>query len=108
MPSFQESRLYCTARLTESCRRLMQEARRAFALSERGCDRVLKVARTIADLAQSEQIEKNILRKPCSTECLIFPAERGVRWDKREKTDDKMNDRKMAGVAAENIRNMNG
>ncbi len=58
MPSFQESRLYCTARLTESCRRLMQEARRAFALSERGCDRVLKVARTIADLAQSEQIRE--------------------------------------------------
>ncbi len=48
--------LYCP--LDRSCRRLMQEARRAFALSERGCDRVLKVARTIADLAQSEQIRE--------------------------------------------------
>ncbi|MBI2835477.1 MAG: YifB family Mg chelatase-like AAA ATPase, partial [Acidobacteria bacterium] len=38
-------------RLTAECHRLFEAAARRFALSARACDRVLKVSRTIADLA---------------------------------------------------------
>ena len=46
---------YCP--LTEDARFLLQEAYQKLGLSARGYDRVLKVARTIADLAGAEKIE---------------------------------------------------
>ncbi|HEY5999505.1 MAG TPA: YifB family Mg chelatase-like AAA ATPase [bacterium] len=49
-----EVRLHC--RHDESCARLLEGAMRALGLSARGYARVLKVARTIADLAAEERI----------------------------------------------------
>ncbi len=50
---------YCA--LSAPCRRLMETAYSAFGLSPRGRARVLKVARTIADLAGAANIEENHL-----------------------------------------------
>ncbi len=63
----EEPGLYCNAQmqsrhlrqwcsLSDSCQRLLEEAIRKLGLSARGSDRILKVARTIADLAGSETI----------------------------------------------------
>ena len=48
-------RKYC--KLDEACDRLMQRAYDALGLSARGHDRILRLARTIADLAGSEDIK---------------------------------------------------
>jgi magnesium chelatase family protein len=47
-------RKYCV--LDESCKRLMERAYDTLGLSARGHDRILKLARTIADLAGEENI----------------------------------------------------
>lgn len=47
--------------LSVPCRKLMETAYNAFGLSPRGRARVLKVARTIADLAGAEMIGENHL-----------------------------------------------
>ncbi|NTV37328.1 MAG: hypothetical protein HGA53_10280, partial [Anaerolineaceae bacterium] len=49
-----ELRQYCT--LDETCRTLMRAAMSQMNLSARAYHRVLKLARTIADLAEAEQI----------------------------------------------------
>lgn len=49
-----ELRTYCP--LDEGCTALMRQAYEKLALTARSYDRVLRVARTIADLAQSESI----------------------------------------------------
>lgn len=46
-----------TCLLTESAQQLLQQAFVTMSLSARGYDRILKVARTIADLAAKDQIE---------------------------------------------------
>ena len=43
--------------LDASCERLLERAMRELELSARACDRIRKVARTIADLADRERIE---------------------------------------------------
>ena len=52
-------REYC--QLDDSCRNLLEGAIRKLGLSARGMDRVLKVSRTIADLADDQQIKTNHL-----------------------------------------------
>ncbi len=47
---------YCP--LSKDCKDLMEAAYNRFALSARAVSRVLKVSRTIADLADAEDIEK--------------------------------------------------
>ena len=49
-----ELRAYC--KLDEESQMLMKQAFDAFGLTARSYDRILKVARTIADLNKSEQI----------------------------------------------------
>ena len=51
----QEMRRYC--RLSDTCSDLMRQAFDAMGLTARSYDRILKVARTVADLAGSEEIE---------------------------------------------------
>lgn len=69
---FENSGIYCNAqlrpnqlqtacKLDEASAQLMKQAVQRMNLSARGYDRVLKVARTIADLAASEQIQLNHL-----------------------------------------------
>ena len=53
----QEIRKYC--RLDDESAELMRRAFHVFGLTARSYDRILRVARTIADLAGSEQIEKH-------------------------------------------------
>ena len=53
----QEIRKYC--RLDDESAELMRRAFQVFGLTARSYDRILRVARTIADLAGSEQIEKH-------------------------------------------------
>ena len=53
----QEIRKYC--RLDDESADLMKRAFQVFGLTARSYDRILKVARTIADLAGSSQIQKN-------------------------------------------------
>ena len=50
----EEMRRYC--RLTTECEQLMRQAFDAFGLTARSYDRILKVARTIADLEGSDDI----------------------------------------------------
>ena len=50
----EEMRRYCT--LDEECAALMKDAFEAMGLTARSYDRILKVARTVADLEESEQI----------------------------------------------------
>jgi magnesium chelatase family protein len=50
-----ELRTYCA--LDEGCTALMKQAYEKMALTARGYDRLLRVARTIADLAGSENIQ---------------------------------------------------
>ena len=50
-----EMRQYCA--LSEECAELMRQAFDVMGLTARSYDRILKVARTIADLEGSEQIE---------------------------------------------------
>jgi len=51
----QQIKIYCE--LDESCKKLLQNAVTAYRLSARGYHRIIKVARTIADLAGSEKIQ---------------------------------------------------
>ena len=53
--------LYCT--LDDAGAKFMENAYQAFSLTARGYHRVMKVARTIADLAGSEQIKADHLRE---------------------------------------------
>lgn len=53
----QEIRMYC--RLDDESAELMRRAFQVFGLTARSYDRILRVARTIADLAGSSQIQKN-------------------------------------------------
>ncbi len=57
--SGQQLDMHCA--LSAPCRKLMESAYTAFGLSPRGRARVLKVARTIADLAGAEKIEEKHL-----------------------------------------------
>ncbi|MCD7928598.1 MAG: ATP-binding protein, partial [Clostridiales bacterium] len=50
-----ELREYC--RLDEACTALMKQAYEKLALTARSYDRILRVARTVADLAGAEQLE---------------------------------------------------
>jgi magnesium chelatase family protein len=50
-------REHCAGKLTESASVTLGNAFDRLGLSARGYDRILKVARTVADLAGSEQIE---------------------------------------------------
>ena len=50
----EEMRRYC--KLSTECEQLMRQAFDAFGLTARSYDRILKVARTIADLEGSEDI----------------------------------------------------
>ena len=50
-------RKYC--KLSEECSSLMERAFNALGLSARGHDRILRLARTIADLANSDEIGPN-------------------------------------------------
>jgi magnesium chelatase family protein len=54
------------ARLDERGERVLEDAHRRGALSARGHDRVLRVARTIADLAGSERVRPEHLLKSLS------------------------------------------
>lgn len=65
---FEEQGVYCNAQMTpklinryvdvdESCRTMLRNAMERFNLSARAYDRILKVARTIADLDASEKVE---------------------------------------------------
>ena len=51
----EEMRRFC--RLDEACATLMQQAFDALGLTARSYDRILKVARTIADMEQSPEIQ---------------------------------------------------
>jgi magnesium chelatase family protein len=53
--SSRQLRKYCE--LDPACRKLLEQALDRLALSARAYDRILKVARTIADLAAAERIE---------------------------------------------------
>ncbi len=53
----EEMRIYC--RLSEPCAELMKQAFEALGLTARSYDRILRVARTIADLSGSEEIAPN-------------------------------------------------
>ncbi len=53
----QEVRTYCQEPLAEEAQSLLASAMEQLALSARAFHRVLKVARTVADLAESETIE---------------------------------------------------
>ncbi len=53
----EEMRSFCS--LSEECAALMKQAFDAMGLTARSYDRILRVARTIADLAGSEEIEPN-------------------------------------------------
>lgn len=55
---------YC--RLDETSRRLLQRAMEKFDMSARAYDRILKVARTIADLAGSQDIGPDHIREAIS------------------------------------------
>ena len=50
-------RQFCAESMTESAKLLLTDAFERLGLSARGYDRILKVARTVADLAESEGIE---------------------------------------------------
>jgi magnesium chelatase family protein len=52
-------RKYCA--LDDACRHLLESAARQLALSPRACQRILKVARTLADLEDCEVIEMDQL-----------------------------------------------
>ncbi|MCR5821990.1 MAG: magnesium chelatase, partial [Bacteroidales bacterium] len=55
------TRQYCT--LTDECRTIMEQAMNRLGLSARAYDRILKVARTIADLEASPDITPDHLRE---------------------------------------------
>ena len=56
MPNYKECHCGGTAKLDAEGSRLLEAAIRRLALSARGYDRVLKVARTIADLVGAHRI----------------------------------------------------
>ena len=56
MMSQKELRIYCAP--TENAKKLLERAMRELGLSARGYHKILKIARTIADLGHSEQIEE--------------------------------------------------
>jgi magnesium chelatase family protein len=60
-----EIRQFC--KLQAEGQSLMRSAMTQLNLSARGYHRVLKLARTIADLADSEEIQPCIWQRPCST-----------------------------------------
>lgn len=64
---------YCT--LTEGARKRMEEAYERYSLSARSYHRILKTARTIADLADSENIEEAHL-----SEALLYREPDGKYW----------------------------
>lgn len=52
-----EIKTFC--RLSENCEKILEEAYKRLDLTARGCSRILKVARTIADLAGEETISED-------------------------------------------------
>jgi magnesium chelatase family protein len=60
------------ATLDNSCHQLLQQVIGSLSLSARACDRLLKVARTIADLAASETVEKEHLMEAINFRQLQF------------------------------------
>ena len=62
---------YCY--LTESCHALMQSAMSRLALSARAYTRILRVARTIADLADEETINESYLAEAIGLRVLDRP-----------------------------------
>ena len=65
----EEMRTYCV--LDDASAMLMKQAFDAMGLTARSYDRILRVARTVADLDGSENIQLSILRKQYSTVQLI-------------------------------------
>ena len=59
-----EMREFCA--LDDTCAALMKQAFEALGLTARSYDRILRVARTIADLEQSEQIQPHHLAEAIS------------------------------------------
>jgi magnesium chelatase family protein len=64
------------ARLDDHCERLLQDARERGTLSARGEDRVVRIARTIADLNASERISRGELGKAIALRGEAGPAGR--------------------------------
>ena len=68
-------------RLGDGAKALMNEAAANFQLSARGYYRILRVARTIADMAGSEPIERAHLAEAIATERYPEPAKAGLIHD---------------------------
>ena len=62
--SHREIKQFC--RLDSGGMEVLRQATEEMGLSARGCDRVLKVSRTIADLARSDDIQKGHLMEAVS------------------------------------------
>jgi len=66
----QEIRIFC--KLNPDCQNLMKSAMQQLHLSARAYHRILKLARTIADLASSEDISQNHLAEALQYRPQIF------------------------------------
>ncbi len=74
---------YC--KLDAGCEALLQHAADAAGISMRGYEKILKMARTIADLELREQIMSSISQRRSNIGFWILISRRPHKWKLREK-----------------------